>query len=187
VGVGGITKEIVNGITTLPNGIRLAPLYRPAIFGFKFFGLITTYALAALTIALFPNNVNIITENVSVNAGRKTLIGFLSLILLPVLVMMTFITIVGIPLVPVILLLFFVVKFLGYVGISLFLGGKISCQAKWSPTVYVELLLGVLALWLVQQIPFIGFLVTIALLLYGVGVALDTRFGTGTSWNGRVG
>lgn len=147
-------------------------------FHFRFINLITTFALGALTVALFPNQVNLVSDNVDINIGRRVIIGLLTLILLPLLLFMTALTIIGIPLIPVIILIFAAAAFLGYIGISLFIGRKIEDTAKWNTSIFLELFLGIAVLWLVKQIPFIGFIVGFGILIVGLGVALDTRFGT---------
>lgn len=144
---------------------------------FKLFNLISAYALGILVLALFPNHVKNVTDNIDKNLGRKILIGLAALILIIPLIVLTALSIIGIPLIPLILIIFTAAIFLGYLGISLFIGRKIEELGKWNTQKYLKLLIGITVLWLANQVPFVGFIVKLGTAIIGLGAALDTHFG----------
>lgn len=154
--------------------ITVKRFFRPT---FKFFNLIASYALGILVLALFPNHVKNVTDNIDKNLGRKILIGFAALILLIPLIVLTAISIIGIPLIPVILIIFTAAVFLGYIGISAFIGRKIEGFGKWDNRNYLNLIIGITVLWLANQVPLAGFIVKFGTVIIGLGTVLDTRFG----------
>lgn len=137
-----------------------------------------TIALAALCIILFPNSVKLVAKAVDVQPGRKLLIGLLALLLTPVVIGLLIITLLGIPLVPVAILLLAAAGFFGYIGISIYLGRKLNEQFHIKPSIFVEHILGAVLLRLLHLIPFVGSLASIVVLLYSIGITTDTRFGT---------
>lgn len=145
---------------------------------FKLFNLISAYALGILVLALFPNHVKNVTNNIDKNLGREILIGLAALILIIPLIVLTALSIIGIPLIPLILIIFTAAVFLGYLGISFFIGGKIEELGKWDTPKYVRLIIGITVLWVAKQIPLVVFIIVLGTVIIGLGAVLDTRFGT---------
>jgi hypothetical protein len=137
-----------------------------------------TIALSALCIILFPNSVKLAAKNVDVQPGRKVLIGLLALLLTPVVIVLLIITLLGIPLIPIAILLLAAAGFFGYIGISIYLGRKLNEQFHIKPSIFIEYILGAVLLRLLHLIPFVGSLASITVLLYSIGITTDTRFGT---------
>jgi cytoskeletal protein CcmA (bactofilin family) len=110
--------------------------------------------------------------------GREPLkslaLGFVLLFCLPVLVVLLLITIIGIPLALLVLLLYLLLLFLGWVTAALFLSHKLLGVMRGGQSVSTlwrlfALLLGVLGLWLLGQLPYVGGWVSFAALLLGIG------------------
>lgn len=100
--------------------------------------------------------------------------------LAPMALLMMAITIIGIPLIPLAILLLAAAGFYGYLGVSIFLGRKLNEQLHLKASIFLEYLLGAVLLWLVQLVPYIGGLSSLAVLILALGIAADTRFGTKT-------
>ncbi len=105
---------------------------------------------------------------------RSLGLGFVILVSLPVLSVLLLVTIIGIPLALVVLLLYGLLLFLGWVTAAMFIGDKLLGFARRSePATFgrkmLALLLAVLALWLVGMIPVVGGWIRFAALLLGVG------------------
>ena len=151
-------------------------------WGFKFFNLVTLFALGSLVLALMPDKI----KNMAVALGhdplRKLLIGFIALIATPIIVIITAITLNGLPLVPVLILAFVAAKFLGYVAVALYLGSRIRNTAALNLNIFLELLLGVLILWLINLIPIVGILSAVLVTVFALGLVLDSKFGTNNPW-----
>lgn len=110
--------------------------------------------------------------------GREPLrslgLGFVVLVCLPILALLLLMTIVGIPLALILLLLYSLLLFLGWVTAALFVGRKgLELARGLRPATLGwrlgALLLAVLALWLVGQVPYVGGWITFIALLLGIG------------------
>jgi hypothetical protein len=80
--------------------------------------------------------------------------------------------------------LLFVTCFFGIVGLAYALGKALLQRAAWdriSPV--LTLLIGLLLLFTLSELPFIGVLFRTLFIFLGSGVAIATRFGTGRPWN----
>lgn len=149
---------------------------RTAVFNFlRFLGILT---LGVLTLALFPRNVEAAAAAVDKDTGGKALRGLGLILVAPVVAVLLLFTIIGIPLIPVVLLLMVIAGFFGYLAISVFLGRKLNVHLNIKENLFVEYLLGAVALWLVQLVPFAGSIISAAVFVLSLGIAFDTRFGT---------
>lgn len=153
------------------------------LWGRQLTGLLSSLALGIIILVLLPNNVEHMVAVLPNNWGRFALIGFLGyLVAVPLMVLMA-ITIVGIPLAMLLGLALAAARFLAHTTVSLFVGQRLLEQLiphKVSP--FVELVVGLLGLFLVRFVPLVGWLVGWVAALVGLGVVLDTRFGSGRSW-----
>lgn len=147
---------------------------------FSFLRFLGTLALSILSIVLFPKCISVAAESVNIRPGSKFFIGLAVLMLMPVAIILLFITLIGIPLIPVAILLLAAAGFFGYLGISIYLGRKLNEQLHIKPSIFVEYILGAVLLKLIQYIPFVGSLSSLAVLLLAIGITIDTRFGTNT-------
>jgi hypothetical protein len=110
--------------------------------------------------------------------GREPLrslgLGFVLLTCLPVLAVLLVITIVGIPLAVILVMLYVLLLFLGWVTAALFVARKGLALVRSDQPVttgwrLLALLLAVLVLWGLGQVPLLGGWVTFAALLLGIG------------------
>ncbi|KXG76945.1 hypothetical protein AN618_13210 [Fervidicola ferrireducens] len=156
------------------NPKMLAP--RSMVFYFlRFLGIL---ALGALTIALFPNNVEVAANAVDKDAVGKLIKGLVLMLLMPVVALLLVFTLIGIPLIPAVMLLAAIAGFFGYLAISVFLGRKLNVHLRINESLFAEYLLGALVLWLIQLVPFAGGIVSLAVFILSLGITADTRFGT---------
>jgi len=92
---------------------------------------------------------------------------------------MLVITILGIPLVPLLIVVIIVGYIFGSAGLALWVG-RIIPESE-GRTMMVNVLLGVLAIGIVKQLPIIGAIVGIFMWSAALGVVILTRFGSGTT------
>jgi hypothetical protein len=145
---------------------------------FKFARFLGLLAVGILVIILFPNSTRTAAGVIEKEIGRKMLIGLLIFLLTPVALLLLLITLIGIPLIPILLLLLYAAGFFGYLCISIYLGRKLNEQLKIKPEILLEFALGALLLWLIQLVPFIGGLTSVVVLIMSLGITAETRFGT---------
>lgn len=184
VGVGEGIKDIIGNMLKYGVPGRLWWARRGTILdmGFSYIFTIINFigliALGSLVIILFPNSIKATADEADKEPGRRFLIGFLIILLLPAAMFLMAVTLIGIPLIPLTVFLVACAGFYGYLGISIFLGRKLNDQLHLKSGIFTEYLLGALLLWLIQFIPFLGVLIKILVLMLALGIAADTRFGT---------
>jgi hypothetical protein len=149
-----------------------------------FLWFIGVFVAGALFVLLLPG----FTAEAAAAIGHKPLpslgLGLAILLCVPFVAIVLLITIIGIPLALLLMSLYLLVLFLGWVTTALFIAqrglevlrpGK-PVTRRWQ---LFALLLGLLALWLLKQIPLVGGLIGFLALLLGIG-ALTWR-----AFNGR--
>jgi hypothetical protein len=143
------------------------------------------FVAAALFVLLLPR----FMAEAAAAIGRKPLaslgLGLAILVCVPFVAVVLVITIIGIPLALLLMALYLLVLFLGWVTSALFVAQRgLQTLRPGRPATrgwqLLALLLGLIALWLVKQIPLVGGLVGLLVLLVGIG-ALTWR-----AFNGRT-
>jgi hypothetical protein len=158
-------KKATAAFTGILIAIKLIDLFWLTIFGL-------------LIIIFFPNFTTKTADYINKKIGWALLIGLVALLLIPILGIILFITIVGIPIALVLMLLFVLIFWIGRIfaifALGKFVIGKISTKNDSKPLAY---LVGVLIYLLLSLIPIIGSLTTIIVSLSGVGAMLFTKKG----------
>jgi len=144
---------------------------------FKILALLGFLALAALLVAVLPKPFNLISNNVQQNLGKIILWGILGLVVLIPLAIFLAISVIGIPLIALEVFLVGIAFLAGYVAIAQLIGDKIAALMK-RPVLNVIWLtvMGLLALWLIGWVPFLGSLVKAVVIVLGFGGVLATLF-----------
>ena len=151
-------------------------------WGLKFFNLVLLSALGSLVLALMPEKTKAMAWALGEEPFKKFLIGFLALIVTPFVVLISAVSIIGLPLVPFIILAFIAIKFIGYVAIVLYIGSRIRQTASLNLNIFLELFIGILILWLVKLVPIVGLISSLIVTMFALGVIIDTKFGTHNPW-----
>ncbi len=144
---------------------------------FKIMSLLGFLALAVLLVAVLPKPFNMISSNVQKNLGKIILWGILGLVVLIPLAIFLVISVIGIPLIALEVFLAGIAFLVGYIAIAQLIGDKIAALMK-RPALNVIWLtvMGLLALWLIGWVPFLGSLIKALVILLGFGGVLATLF-----------
>jgi hypothetical protein len=149
-----------------------------------FLWFLGVFVAGALFVLLLPG----FTTEAAAAIGAKPLpslgLGLAILVCVPFVAVVLLITIIGIPVALLLMSLYLLVLFLGWVTAALFLAQRgLEVLRPGKPATrgwqLLALLLGLLALWLLRQIPLVGGLIGFLALLAGIG-ALTWR-----AFNGR--
>ncbi|MEW6333606.1 MAG: hypothetical protein AB1558_05010 [Thermodesulfobacteriota bacterium] len=152
-----------------------------AVVSLAFFLVILVVAL--LIVALLPNPVRIVAEAIRENTFKVTLCGLLALVLIAPLALLLTISVVGIALIPLEVILVVCSILLGFIAVGRLIGGKVLAILKRpKPTMIRETFWGLIVLWLIGWIPYIGWMVKAVAIVLGLGAVLITRFGTYQGW-----
>lgn len=175
----------VNSIS-LSQGLRV-PQFHLFPFNLRSFPIYSLYLiglyLSALIIAyLFADQAVAVEHTLLAFPGKSALVGILTLILIvPLTIVMAF-TVVGLPLVLLTWLTFFVAKLLGYMAVAAATGRLSLGKLGQRLPLPVNLAIGVVLLGFLRAVPYAGFLFGILVLAMGLGAALISHFGVRGVW-----
>ncbi|MFZ2125837.1 MAG: hypothetical protein WA087_01290 [Candidatus Saccharimonadales bacterium] len=174
----GTTDPTINaggkivGTTTRTNPPeRKAAAYTPFAITITAFiyVLIAMVATALTLVGLFPKIFAEATANAVKKPGLTALVGIVSMIIAPVIVVMLFVTAIGVPLAVLIILLFTIIAIVSGPFVGYLLGRLITKTDKqygWT------MLYGVTILVIAFFIPLIGFVAIMASMIFGSGMIL---------------
>jgi len=149
-------------------------------FWWKLFALFLFFVCALLLCALVPDRIRLISEETPVRVFSAFLFGLIGYMMLILLQAMLFITVVGIPLMPLLYLGFVILKWMAMCGVFHHVGRRIGRALGREMSLLGAVVLGLLPFALLRMIPylcvggFIWFLVEIV----GFGLLIVTRVGT---------
>ncbi len=142
---------------------------------FKIIAFLTTLVTGALIILIAPKRASAVAETIK----RKPLAtlgwGALILFVTPLAALITFITVIGIPVGLIGLLLYGLVIYLSQVAVGLFIGSLIIdrfARVSSRGVLVGAFTLGFAILTLIKLIPYIGFPIWLATALFGIGAIL---------------
>jgi hypothetical protein len=174
------TAVIAGGVELHPEdsprwGDHGQPRVRDAVRGVgSFLWFVGVFVAAALFVLLFPR----FAKDASAAIGAKPLqslgLGLAILLCVPFVGVVLLITIIGIPLALLLVPLYVLVLFLGWATAALFIAQRgldalRPARAVTPAWQLLALLLGLLALWLVRQVPYLGGMVGFLALIAGIG------------------
>ncbi|HHY31272.1 MAG TPA: polymer-forming cytoskeletal protein [Syntrophaceticus sp.] len=148
-------------------------------------GLLT---LTAASVAVFPDKLKNMKNGMEAEPLRQLGIGLLGWVVLPVVLLALTITIIGIPVVFLLLLCLPIIVIIGFVVMAMFAGQQLdkAFGDRWPRFMddrpIIQALKGMLLIWIIKAIPLAGWLVWPLAALFGMGTALATRFGTNRPW-----
>ncbi len=139
--------------------------------------------MALLTAALLPKQVMVVSEAISENTLKVVLTGVLGLIAIAPLALLLTISVIGIALIPVEVIVVVVTVLLGFIAVSRMIGvWALRIVGKRSANIVRETFWGLVIIWLIGWIPYVGWMLKAIAIVVGLGAALITRFGTHQGW-----
>ncbi|SRR5579875_213833 len=148
-------------------------------FSFPLWSMLVWGALGLVLIWLLPENVLLVRATATQNTRRSFLIGLLSILLTPPVLIVLTALILPIPLVVIIALALIAAWAFGTVAVGWMIGEHIvRAAAPRYSTRPVQVVVGLATLALVGSIPFIGWFINLIVGLIGLGAVFLSRFGT---------
>jgi hypothetical protein len=139
--------------------------------------------LALLIAALLPKPVRIVSEAIHENTFKVILCGILGLVLIAPLALLLTISVVGIALIPLEVIVVVCSVLLGFIAVGQLIGAKVLRLLRRPESGIVrETFWGLVILWLIGWIPYIGWMVKAIAIVLGLGATLVSRFGTHRGW-----
>jgi hypothetical protein len=133
------------------------------------------FALGLLLLVITPRRVESVGRSLTNAPGKALLTGFLGTLALPVLTLLLVVTIVGIPLVAVLILAVVAGVILGFTAVAQMIGERLPLGTRGGQV--LRLAVGTALLVIATKIPILGALVWIAGWFFIFGAVLRTRFG----------
>ena len=148
-------------------------------FAFPFWSLVIWTILGIALSSLLPEHVMFVRTTVTTKTRRSIIIGLLSIVLAPAVLVVLVALILPIPLAIILGLGLVAAWILGTVAISWTIGEQIlrAVAPKYN-TRLIDVVVGVTVLVLVGSLPYIGWLISIGVGLLGLGAVFLSRFGT---------
>lgn len=154
-------------------------LGRPGEFSFPFWSMLAWVVLGIVLITLLPEHVMFVRTTAATKTRRSLIIGLLSILLAPAVLVVLIALILPIPLAIILALGLLAAWALGTVAIGWIVGERImQAVAPQHKRRLVDVVVGLAVLVLVGSLPYIGWLVTIGVGLLGLGAVFLSRFGT---------
>lgn len=185
-GRGSVVKGHINEINLTEMSEALSLILNEEWDGWSWlFALVSMFFLLCLLVlgliahAFIPGQMVIISEEIKKNTLRVACWGVGGLIsIIPLMVLLTM-SVVGIVLVPLQMTITVVAAILGFVAVAQLLGREtLALLKKTDRGVMTQTALGLIMIWLVGWIPYLGWMVKSLVIVVGMGSVLVTRFGT---------
>lgn len=148
-------------------------------FSFPFWSILTWVALGMLLTSLLPEHVMLVRTTVVHKMRRSFIIGLLSILLAPLVMVVSIALILSIPLAIIVALGLIAAWALGTVAIGWLIGDHILRRvAPDRNKRSLQVVVGLTVLVLAGSIPYIGWLISMGVGMLGLGAVLLSRFGT---------
>jgi hypothetical protein len=148
-------------------------------FAFPFWSILIWVVLGIVFISLLPEHVMFVRATVAQKTRRSLLLGLLSLLLAPVVLILLIALIIPIPLAILVAIGLIAAWMLGTIAIGWLVGAYIMrAIAPQHNTRLAQVTVGLTVLILVGSIPYIGWIVSLGAGLLGLGAVFLSRFGT---------
>ena len=189
VSIGGTVKQAQGSIIygdivelDIPGMSAILPFFLKDIssswfWAFKSLFILCFLAIAVLLVAAVPKPFYLISDNVRQHLGKVILWGLLGLVVLIPLATFLAISVIGIPLIALEVFLVGIAFLIGYIAVAQLIGDKIAALMNRPALNGIWLtVMGLLALWVIGWVPFLGSLVKSAAVVVGFGGVLATLF-----------
>jgi hypothetical protein len=135
--------------------------------------------LTVLTVFLIPKPVRLIATAVREKPFKVTIWGLAGLVLVVPLAVLLAVSVVGIVLIPLEMAIVLCAVLIGFISVSQFVGQKLfTILKRQDQSMMRETVWGLIVLWLIGWIPYVGWMVKVCAIVLGLGGVLLTRFGT---------
>lgn len=147
--------------------------------GLRLLFILIWIAVGSLLIRFLPEHVMLVRTTARIKVKRSLVLGFLSVLLAPVVLIVLTALIISIPLAIIVAIGLILAWMLGIVAVGWLVGDYIVRHVlPQHNTRQVQIVVGLTVLVLAESLPYIGLLISVAAGLIGLGAVLLSRFGT---------
>jgi hypothetical protein len=135
--------------------------------------------VALLLVFLIPTPTGLVANAIREDTLRAAVSGLLILVLIVPLAVLLTISVVGIVLIPLEIVLVAGAALMGFIAVGKLVGTQVlAISRKHDQNIVRETFWGLVVLWLIGWIPYIGWMIKTLAIVLGLGGVLITRFGT---------
>lgn len=146
------------------------------VFTLKLIDVLAVFLVGLILLKVFPLFSKGVVRYISEKPLESLGLGVIALILIPIIIFVSFATIIGIPLSVVLFAVFVSYIYAVRIFVSQFLGAKILRMLNKEVSIYVQFAIGLIVFTLLSFVPIVGWLVTAILGVVGIGaILLETR------------
>lgn len=147
-----------------------------ARFALKVFGFLFSLFLGLLFIKLMPTFSSQAAEFIAKKALRSFWVGILTLVATPLLILILFLTIIGIPFAFILLFLLVLIFLVSKIFVALAVGNLLEARLKLNNSLLVKFVGGLITITLLSMIPIIGGIFNFIALFAGAGAFVASLF-----------
>lgn len=138
----------------------------------KIYSILAFLAIGLLIMLLAPNTTRAITDVMQRQTLATILVGFLILIVTPILIIFLLVTIIGIPIAVILGLLYIILLVVSRIFAGILVGRLLINRfgkPKKNQSLFLPTVIGIIALWILFAIPIIGWVASFVAMLWGLG------------------
>ncbi len=140
-------------------------------WGFHYIPFLALMLIGVIIMLLLPNQAYPVMRTLEMEPGKALLSGLAGAILfLPTLLLLA-VSLIGMPFIPIVIIICLLLLFFGYLSVAAVLGKKLLQNAGTQPYL-LQLIIGLGLLWLVGMIPLIGTVIKFFIYILGWGAVL---------------
>ena len=144
-------------------------------FSFKLFEALAAFIVGALIIRFSPVYIKRVTDASLARPWRYLAIGFVTVVITPILIGLLFVTLLGIPLAILLLVLYILELYIAKIFTALLIGQKLFEMLKQNGNLYILLLVGIVVGIILEIIPVVGWLILLVVYFIAFGGLVDTK------------
>ncbi len=145
---------------------------------FRAIGFVALFLVGLVPLTAVPKAVVDVSQTVLRSPWMSMLIGFILLVVVPAAIGILVVTLVGIPLAVILTVFYLLLMYISRIPVAVAIGRWVFAKGgKPEVSRYLAFFVGLLILWIVTAIPFIGPFLSFLALLLGMGALIWDRYG----------
>lgn len=154
---------------------QVVPQAKGVLFRFRLLSYLSILLVGLILLKIAPRQVTAVAKLIGEQPWRCLGLGFLTLVLTPIAVVILVVSIIGIPLGAILGAVYILILSLSSIFAGLFLGQKIFDLANFKENSYAMMMIGLLLLYLLFAVPVVGGFVRILSLLAAIGAMVTLK------------
>lgn len=143
--------------------------------GFSVFNFLSLLLIGTLLAWLAPNYLKMVASKIPQRPWATLGIGFLVLILTPIIVGLLFLSLIGIPLALLALVLYIFLIYIAKVFVAIFIGQRVFGYLKKETSLIFIFLIGLIIVTALELIPVLGGIISLLITLFGLGAIMQAK------------